>query len=121
MKMMRMGNSNISLYENAKHIHSEAPSYEMSQVSFLKYHKPRVLLAHDLIHKILKGEEKASLEAVQEAFMSQDDETFISEGLRISSVYDNEGELSLQEKILWSPILHAVAEGNVKLFKFLAK
>ena len=92
---MRMGNSNISLYENAKQIHSEAPSYEMSQVSFLKYQKARVLLAHDLINKILKGEEKASLEAVQEAFMSQDDDCFISEGLRISSVYDSEGELSL--------------------------
>ena len=70
MKMMRMGNSNISLYENTKQIHSEAPSYEMSQVSFLKYQRARVLLAHDLILKILKGEEKASLEAVQEAFMS---------------------------------------------------
>ena len=53
--------------------------------------------------------------------MSEADEKFISEGLRMSTVYDNEGELSVQEKILWSPILHAVAEGNVKLFKYLRK
>ena len=53
--------------------------------------------------------------------MCQDDEPFISEGLRISAKYDNDGELSVQEKILWSPVLHAVAEGNVKLFKFLSK
>ena len=31
LKMMRLGNSNISLYENANAIRSEAPSYEMSQ------------------------------------------------------------------------------------------
>ena len=53
--------------------------------------------------------------------MSSDDENFIFEGLRMSIPYDNDGELSIQEKILWTPILHAVAEGNVKLFKFLRK
>ena len=57
--MMRLGNSNISLYENANAIRSEAPSYEMSQhyglgVSFKQ--AKGVLLAHDLILKILKGE-----------------------------------------------------------------
>ena len=30
LKMMRLGNSNISLYENTQMIKSEAPSYEMS-------------------------------------------------------------------------------------------
>ena len=31
LKMMRIGNSNLSLYENTQMIRSEAPSYEMSQ------------------------------------------------------------------------------------------
>ena len=30
LKMMRLGNSNVSLYENVNAIRSEAPSYEMS-------------------------------------------------------------------------------------------
>ena len=97
--MMRLGNSNISLYENNQMIRSEVQSYEMSQhygtqLNNFK-HTKGILLAHDVIFKILKGDHKAALDAVNESVMSQDCEYFISEGLRISSVYDDDGELSV--------------------------
>ena len=74
LKMMRLGNSNISLYENTQMIKSEAPSYEMSQhygiqINSFKQVKG-LLLAHELILKILKGDHKAALESVNESCMS---------------------------------------------------